>query len=236
MRLVRRLLERGRALREEPVRLPAEVAGDLRAQHQQPAPLALRHTFEERGAALKELAHVGPARVRDDGGEIEERRALFAPERREQMRRRVEAVRGQLIRPLGDRLDERSQPRELLHRKQRQQVRPRREEHRRERDRLPVAAVEVAAQHRPLGDALLVEIRDGARAGAEVGRRQDRGVLGEVAAGVHPAAEDGRAELLHDQRAGAEVLRRGLPRPERVLGQRQAFLRPRPQVVLGESA
>ncbi len=75
---------------------------------------------------------------------------------------------------------------------------------------------------------------DDARPGAEVGGGDDRRVLGEVAAGVHPAPERLGLQLLDDLRADAEVLGRGLPGPQRVLGEGHALFGPGAQVVLGE--
>ena len=234
MRFVRDVSERLRRLREEPVGVPPKLARHLAAQRQQMRPLAGGDRLQQRGAALEKLPHVGPTGVGDGGREGEERRAVLSLQRVEQMRRGVQAVGGQLIGTLRHHIDERREAGELLQGQDRQQTRPNGEEHGRQRDRLPVAAVEMAAQHRPFRQPVLVQVSDGAGAGLKVRGSHHRGVFGQVTAGVHPAPEDLGAERADDFGADPKVLRRGLPGAERVLCQRHALLRPGAKVGLGQ--
>jgi hypothetical protein len=60
-------------------------------------------------------------------------------------------------------------------------------------------------------DLRLGQEGDGARRRAEVGDGDERGALGEVAAGVHPAPEGLGLERGEGGRADLEVLSGGLP-------------------------
>ena len=150
------------------------------------------------------------------------------------MRSGVQAVRGQLVRSFRHHLYERGKTRQLLQREYLQQSGTGAEEHGRERDRFPVAAVEVPAKRRPLSDARLVQVGDGLRSGAEVGCRHNGRVLGQISSGMHPAPKSRRAERAEDGRTDPKVLRRRFPRAEGVLGQRQPLLYPQAEVRLLE--
>ena len=125
--------------------------------------------------------------------------------------RRLQAVARQLVGALRQPLRQHLQPAQLRRADQRQESGAYGEEERRQGDRLPVPLVEALTGRGPLLELFRRQQADALGADAEVGRRDNRRLVGDVAAEVRPAEHAVERQEAHHLRDWRGSTRRPLP-------------------------